>query len=90
LHLQLNQDKISDFSVNGVPAIQTQQMQTQVAISNGDTIVLGGIYEQSKIENITKTPFLSAIPLLGKLFTSKQTEIARKELMIFVTTRLVD
>jgi type IV pilus assembly protein PilQ len=89
LNLHLNQDKVSDISVNGVPAIQTQQMQTQVTLNSGETVVLGGIYEYSTIENNTSIPGLSAIPLLGNLFRSKHTEVARKELIILVTPRII-
>lgn len=89
LNLQLNQDKVSDMSVNGIPAIQTQQMQTQVSINNGETVVLGGIYEYSTIENTSKIPFLSAIPILGHAFKHKYYETTRRELLIFITPKIV-
>jgi len=89
LNLSLNQDKVSDITVNGVPAIQTQQMQTQVALTNGETVVLGGIYEYATIENNTNVPVLSAIPIIGNLFRSKHREVTRKELLIFVTPRIL-
>lgn len=90
LHLQMNQDKLSSLKVEGVPAIQTQEIQTQVEVHNNQTLVLGGIYEVSNTDNVVKIPFLSTIPLLGKLFQSKQTETQRKELLIFITPRIVD
>lgn len=90
LHLQLNQDKVSEITVNGVPAIQTQQIQTQVTLHSGETVVLGGIYEYSTIENKVKIPVLGAIPLLGNLFKSKKFETSRHELLIFVTPRVID
>jgi type IV pilus assembly protein PilQ len=90
LHLQLNQDKVSSTNVAGVPAIQTEEIQTQITVNNGETIVLGGIYEEIEETEKTKTPFLSDVPLLGALFTSTHKEKTRKELMIFVTSKIVD
>jgi type IV pilus assembly protein PilQ len=88
LRLHLNQDKVSDLAVNGVPAVQTQQIETQVTVNNGETLVLGGIYEQSKIEHIVRVPILGAIPIIKYLFSKKQTDTARKELLIFVTAKI--
>lgn len=89
LQLQLNQDKVSDIAVNGVPAIQTQQIQTQVSMHSGETVVLGGIYEYATIENKIKIPVLGAIPLLGNLFKSKKLETSRRELLIFITPNII-
>jgi type IV pilus assembly protein PilQ len=89
LNLTVNQDKVDTLSVNGVPAISTQQVQSQVLLNDGETIVLGGIYEQINSNVTERIPFWSAIPVLGKLFTDKQTRSERKELLIFVTPKLV-
>ena len=89
LRLQLNQDKVSTTNVNGVPAIQTREIQTQVLVNDGQTLVLGGIYEESAGHILTKIPFLSAIPILGLLFQHKETSVEHKELLIFVTPRVV-
>lgn len=89
LHLQLNQDKVSTSNINGEPAIQTREIQTQVSIKSGQTVVLGGIYEESTNHVIHRIPFLSNIPILGLLFQSKQTQIEHKELLIFVTPKVV-
>lgn len=89
LTLQMNQDKVSSINVNGVPAIQTQQIQTDVEVANNQTIVLGGIYEQVHSSNKTRIPFLGAIPILGNIFSYKETQNNRKELLIFVTIKLI-
>lgn len=89
LHLQLNQDKVSDIAINGVPAIQTQQMQTQVTLNSGETVVLGGIYEYTTIENDVSIPFLGAIPLLGYFFHNKHRQTNRSELLIFITPKIM-
>lgn len=88
LNLHLNQDKVSDIAVNGVPAIQTQQMQTQVTLKSGETVILGGIYEYTTIENNVRVPLLGAIPVLGYLFRSKHLETTRKELLILITPQI--
>lgn len=90
LNLHLNQDKVSDITVNGVPAIETQQIKTQVTLHSGETVVLGGIYEYATIESVTKIPVLSAIPIFGQLFRNKHAEITRKELLILVTPQIIN
>ena len=89
LSLAVNQDKISALSVNGVPAISTQEIQTQISVANGETLVLGGIFEQSNSQVLERVPFLGSIPLLGAFFSHKQMNSERKELLIFVTPSIV-
>lgn len=88
LSLVVNQDKVSTLSVNGVPAISTQQLQTQVLVRDGETIVLGGIYEESNNRMIEKIPFWSSAPLIGNLFRHKNQRTERKQLLIFVTPHI--
>lgn len=90
LNLTVNQDSLSSLTVQGVPAIRTREMQTQVTVTNGQTIVLGGVYEQSENHTIERVPFLGAVPVLGQLFTSKSESKDRKELLIFVTPQIVE
>ena len=90
LNLAVNQDKISALSFNGVPAISTEQVQTQILVNNTETIVLGGIYEESNSHIHERIPFWGSIPVLGALFTNKQTRAERKELLIFVTPKIID
>lgn len=85
LHLELHQDKVSVININGQPSIQTRQIETKISADNGQTIVLGGIYEESFNRVAQKIPFLSAIPIMGKFFQTKHTQEDRKELLIFVT-----
>lgn len=89
LQLQINQDKRSDIKVKDVPTIDTRSITTQVIVEHGQTVVLGGIYEHSKQERIEKMPFLGDIPLLGLLFRHKKEFDSRKELLIFVTPKIV-
>lgn len=89
LNLIVHQDKISAVSIEGVPAISTQQMKTQLLVNNGETIVLGGIYEEGKSRSKERIPFWGSIPVLGSLFTHKETHAERKELLIFVSPQVL-
>jgi len=89
LNLAVNQDQVSTLTVNGIPAITTQQIQTQILVNNNETIVLGGIYEESNNHVTERIPFWGSIPIIGVLFTSKETQAERKELLIFVTPSIV-
>jgi type IV pilus assembly protein PilQ len=73
-----------------VPSIDTRDVKTQVLVNNGDTVVLGGIYETTEITSVNKVPLLGDIPLLGWLFRNTQTQNNKDELLIFVTPKIVD
>ncbi|HEY4128137.1 MAG TPA: type IV pilus secretin PilQ [Gammaproteobacteria bacterium] len=73
-----------------VPSIDTRDVKTQVLVNNGDTIVLGGIYETNQTSTVTKVPLLGDLPLLGWLFRTSQTINNKDELLIFVTPKIVD
>lgn len=87
--LQINQDKPSAQLFNGVPAIRTKEIQTNVLVNNGQTIVLGGIYEQDKNNAINRIPFLGSLPIVGALFRNTHTTISNEELLIFITPRII-
>lgn len=89
LSLQINQDKPSKLLVQGVPAINTRQISTNVLIQDGETIVLGGIYESNQETSKQSIPFLGKIPLVGLLFQQNDTIDNKRELLIFVTPRIV-
>ena len=90
LHINVNQDKVSALTIQGVPAIDTQEIKTQALVNSKQTVVLGGIYEQTKNAITTRVPILSSIPLLGLLFRHKQITTERKELLIFITPQIMD
>lgn len=90
LTLSVNQDKISSLSVNGVPAIDTEQLSTQVEVENNQTIILGGIYQEDTHVTTEQVPFLSKLPGVGTLFRSKETSREKRELLIFVTPSIVE
>lgn len=70
-------------------SIDTQEINTQVLVENGETIVLGGIYQQQIIDSAQKVPLLGDIPYLGALFRTTITESRKAELLIFVTPKIV-
>lgn len=85
LQLQINQDRPGDRMVMGVPTISTRQMMTNALLNNGETIVLGGIYEINKEQGQQRVPFVYRLPLVGELFRLKRTKERKRELLIFVT-----
>ena len=82
----------ADFTqlVGTVPTITTKETHTEVLVGNGDTTVLGGIYESTSTENKKAVPFLSKIPLLGFLFKSFADSDVITELLVFITPTIIE
>ena len=72
-----------------VPAIDTKNVTTQIAVNNGDTAVIGGIYEETVNNDVTKLPFLGDLPVVGYLFKTTNRNVEKTELLIFLTPRVV-
>ncbi|MFZ5532738.1 MAG: type IV pilus secretin PilQ [Pseudomonadota bacterium] len=72
-----------------VPSIDKRELNTQVLVSNGETIVLGGVYEQETNDTVNKIPLLGDIPLLGALFRQSSKGNTKRELLIFITPKIV-
>lgn len=89
LQLQINQDRPSKRLVLGVPTISTRQIMTNVLVRAGQTIVLGGIYECNYEEGQQRIPFISDIPIIGLLFKQQKTRTNKRELLIFVTPKII-
>ncbi len=70
--------------------INTLQVRTQVLLDNGETVVLGGIYEQQTSESVSKVPVLGDLPILGVLFRTRGILDYRRELLIFLTPRIIN
>ena len=73
----------------GIPPIQTQSVETNVLVDNGETIVLGGVYEQTTAKSVDRVPFFGDLPLVGFLFRSTFEQNNKSELLIFVTPKLL-
>ncbi len=72
-----------------VPSIDKREATTNVLVSNGETIVLGGVFEQAKTKGNSKVPLLGDIPLLGYLFQQNATASIKRELLIFITPQIL-
>jgi len=70
--------------------IDTKQIQTQVLVENGGTVVLGGVLTSSESDSVTKVPFFGDIPYLGNLFKTKTVSTDKTELLIFITPRVIN
>jgi len=82
-------EQVSTERGGSVPSIDTRSIETQVLVNNGQTVVLGGIYETEQRESISKVPYLGDIPFLGVFFRSTRTESKKTELLIFVTPKIL-
>jgi len=93
LDLQVTKDSVGAVVTNerggSVPSIDTRAIQTQVLVNNGQTVVLGGIYETEESQDQTKVPFLGDIPGVGSLFRSTRKVSNKSELLIFVTPKIL-
>jgi type IV pilus assembly protein PilQ len=93
LDLQINKDsvgqEVSSATGGRVPSIDTRKIITQVLVNDGQTVVLGGILETEKREDQTKVPWLGDIPGLNVLFKSSRKVNNKKELLIFVTPKIL-
>ena len=88
MDVKVNKDTPGQPTTAG-PAIDTKNVQTQVLVENGGTVVLGGIYEQNTRTAVTKVPFLGDLPVVGYLFKNVTKQNDRTELLIFITPRIV-
>lgn len=87
MELTVNQDAQGTLTTAG-PAIDKNEVKTQVLVANGETIVLGGIYQTENSESLVKTPFLGDLPIIGRLFRRVEVSDVRTELLIFITPKL--
>lgn len=89
MELNIKQDAVGDIAVNGTPVIDTNEIMTNVLVGNGETVVLGGVFETQEREAIVKTPFFGDLPLLGRLFRRTEVSQQKTELLIFITPRIL-
>ncbi|MFL6675405.1 MAG: type IV pilus secretin PilQ [Massilia sp.] len=88
LDVDVSKDSKGDDTRAGF-AINTQHVKTNVMVENGGTVVLGGIYQQTVVNNQTKVPLLGDIPVLGYLFKTSGQENTKTELLVFITPKIV-
>ena len=88
LSIEVNKDSRGEETRAG-PAINTKKVKSEVLVENGGTVVIGGVYEEDERTDLTQVPFLGDLPVLGHLFKSRGTASVRRELLIFITPRIV-
>jgi type IV pilus assembly protein PilQ len=93
MDLLVSKDNVGELTPSAtggfVPSIDTRSVETQVLVRDGQTVVLGGIYETERRETVNKVPYLGDIPGIGVLFRSKSNISNKAELLIFVTPRIL-
>ncbi|MBP6681687.1 MAG: type IV pilus secretin PilQ [Halioglobus sp.] len=93
LDLQVNQDSIGELVPSGqggfIPSIDTTQLNTQVLVGNGETVVLGGVFKTEDIESVEKVPFFGDLPYIGAFFRNESTTSKKTETLIFITPRIL-
>ncbi len=93
LDLDINQDSVGELVPTGdggrIPSIDTTQLTTQVLVSNGETVVLGGVFKTEDIESVSKVPFFGDLPYVGAFFRNETSDHKKTELLIFITPRIL-
>ena len=88
MDINVKQDNVGRI-FNGVPSINTNEIQTEVLLNDGETVVLGGIFQTDRNLATEKTPLLGELPLLGRLFRRTFERDDKQELLIFITPRIM-
>lgn len=89
MELFVNSDSPGQIQPTGIRAIDTNRVSTNVLVDDGQTVVLGGIFQNQTTKGTLKTPFLGDLPYVGRLFRKETQSNNKQELLIFVTPRLV-
>ena len=90
MELAIAQDSVGGTTSDGQIIIDTRKLNTTVLVGDGETIVLGGVFEETNNNDVEKVPVLGDLPLLGKLFRNKVVIEDKKELLVFITPKLIN
>ena len=90
MDLLVSQDSVGAFTPTGEPSIDITQIETQALVGNGQTLVLGGIFQTEEVNGTDKVPLLGDLPFLGKLFRNDLRNIEKREILIFITSKIID
>ena len=90
MKLDISNDSVNSYARNGEAILNKNTINTNVLVNNGETVVLGGVFEQTTTDEVTKVPLLGDIPYVGRLFKKTAKNEAKNELLIFVTPRIVN
>ena len=93
INLKIDPAEVSSIAgtmaVNGYPIIDTREVRTNVELKDGESLLMAGLLQEEAIKTMSKIPLLGDIPILGALFRSTQDDIKEKELVFFITPRIV-
>lgn len=89
MELEVKKDSVGQVFF-GTPSIDTQNVKTNVLVANGETAVLGGIYEQTERNDVDKVPFFGDLPVVGHAFKRRTKQQDKTELLIFITPKIMD
>ena len=90
MDLLVSQDTVGSFTPTGEPSIDITQIETQALVGDGQTLVLGGIFQAEEVSGIEKVPMLGDIPFSGKLFRNDLRNLEKREILIFITPKIID
>ena len=90
MDLEIRKDSQGAPAPNNAPTINTQSVKTQVLVANGETAVIGGIYEQTERNDVDKVPFFGDLPIIGNAFKRRIKQDDKTELLIFITPKIMD
>jgi type IV pilus assembly protein PilQ len=90
MDLLVSQDSVGAFTPTGEPSIDITQIETQALVGNGQTLVLGCIFQTEEVNGTDKVPLLGDLPFLGKLFRNDLRNIEKREILIFITPKIID
>lgn len=90
MKLDISKDSVSGAAPNGELILNKNNIKTNVLVNNGETVILGGVFEQTTSNSQTKVPFFGDIPVVGRLFRKDVKSDDKQELLIFVTPRIVN
>ena len=88
MDVDISNDEIGRATIAGY-AINTKHIQTNVLVENGGTVVIGGIYTINESDDVSKVPLLGDIPVVGNLFKNRVKEVTKREMLVFLTPKLV-
>jgi len=88
MKVSVSQDTVGNI-YSGVPSINTKKVETQVLVDNGGTVVIGGVYTQDATDSTEQIPLLGDVPILGWLFKTNTVAKGKKELLVFITPKIL-
>ncbi|MCB1667556.1 MAG: type IV pilus secretin PilQ [Pseudomonadales bacterium] len=90
MDLNVSQDSVGDLVFNGQPIIDITSIETQALVGDGQTLVLGGLFQMQTVDEQEKVPLLGDIPFVGRLFRKDVDDMEKREILIFITPKIID